>query len=165
MITQARHQTQQSAPALPGTWKLAAGRAITLQPREEGTFKVAHGQMWVTYDGPHSGAYNESGDHFIGAGQTMRLRAGQRLVVESWNWQNPSYFSWDPLPAPARQATRQFNAVVQPLADLRLAIVFGAGAVGRLVTGLVAIAMDLVAGRNRHAAFHAQTRACRADGV
>ena len=149
MITETRPQTQQSALAAPsalsGTWRLVAGRAITLQPREEGTFKVAHGQMWVTYDGPHKGPYNQSGDHFVAAGQTVRLRAGQRMVVESWNWQNPSYFTWDPLPVPARAAAPRFNAVVQPLADLRLAIVFGAGAVTRLVSGVGAIAWGLVA--------------------
>src|SRR5438128_760431 len=31
-------------PALPGTWKLAAGRAITLEPRDPGLLKVAHGR-------------------------------------------------------------------------------------------------------------------------
>ncbi|WP_194792873.1 DUF2917 domain-containing protein [Caenimonas koreensis] len=164
MITQARPYTQQStateAPALPGTWKLAAGRAITLQPREEGTFKVAHGQMWVTYDGPHRGAYNESGDHFIGAGQTVRLRAGQRMVVESWNWQNPSYFTWDPLPVAVRQTAPRFNAVLQPLADLRLAIVFGAGAVVRLVHGVGAIAWQLATGHGRAVALNATAGAC-----
>ena len=147
MTTQARPQAQQSATATPsalsGTWRLVAGRAITLQPRDEGMFKVAHGQMWVTCDGPHQGARNESGDHFVAAGETVRLRAGQRMVVESWNWQNPSYFTWDPLPVRARTAAPRFNAIVQPLADLRLAIVFGAGAVTRLVAGLGAIAWGL----------------------
>ena len=106
-------------------------------------FKVAHGQMWVTCDGPHQGARNESGDHFVAAGETVLLRAGQRMVVESWNWQNPSYFTWDPLPVRARTAAPRFNAIVQPLADLRLAIVFGAGAVTRLVADLGAIAWGL----------------------
>lgn len=163
MSIQARPQTQQSSPALPGTWKLVAGRAITLQPREEGTFKVAHGQMWATYDGPHPGALNETGDHIVGAGQTLRLRAGQRLVVESWNWQSPSYFSWEPLPVPTRRLAPRFNAVVQPLADLRLALVFGADAIARLVAGLAGIAWDVVAPAGREPAlrraFHGRGKA------
>ena len=160
MIVEQRPQTQQSAPALPGTWKLVAGRAITLQPREEGTFKVAHGQMWATFDGPHAGAPNESGDHVIGAGQTLRLRAGERVVVESWNWQSPSYFSWEPLPVRVRESAPRFNAVVQPLADLRLAVAFGARALGRLVTGLGEVAWQAIAPRSRRVAFHGGTQPC-----
>ena len=165
MAVENRLQTQQSPAALPGTWKLAPGRAITLQPKEDGTFKVAHGQMWATYDGPHGGVRSESGDHIVGAGQTLRLRAGERLVVESWNWQSPSYFSWDPLPVKAVQRTPRLNAVVQPLADLRLAMAFGAGAFGRLVSGLVSVAWQMLAGRSGEAAFNAQARACRTHGA
>src|SRR4051812_37745671 len=104
MASQTLTQTQQStaAPALAGTWKLAAGRAITLEPRDTGTVRVAHGQLWATYDGPHAGALNEMGDHILGAGQQLRLRAGQRLVVESSANGAPAYFSWDPLPQVAR---------------------------------------------------------------
>ena len=45
MALQTLVQPHQSAPAgaLPGTWKLGAGRAITLQPREAGVFRVVHG--------------------------------------------------------------------------------------------------------------------------
>ena len=70
MASQMLSQTQQStaASALPGTWKLAAGRAITLEPREAGVVKVAHGQVWATYDGPHSGPSNDLGDHLVGVG-------------------------------------------------------------------------------------------------
>jgi hypothetical protein len=149
MTVQTLTQTQQSpaAPALPGTWKLAAGRAITLRPREPGILRVAHGQLWVTFDGPHSGPRNDLGDHFIGVGEQLRLRAGQRLVVEAWNDGAPAYFSWDPLPA--RSEVPRLAAVVQPLADLRLAWSFGAGAVVRLVAGLAGLAWGAVAGRRR----------------
>ena len=164
MALQTRPEMQQSpAASLPGTWKLAAGRAITLQPREEGTFKVAHGQMWVTYDGPHGGAANESGDHIVGVGERLRIRAGQKVVVESWNWQSPSYFSWDPLPIPARSTVSRWNVVVQPLADLRLALALGLGALGRLVTGVGAVAWEMVVGKGRHHAFDSRT--CGAHGA
>ena len=69
--------------ALPGTWKLRAGRAITLEPREQGVLRVAHGGMWVTFDGPHAGPRNDLGDHFVAAGGALRVAPGQRLVIES----------------------------------------------------------------------------------
>jgi hypothetical protein len=147
MTPQMLTQTQQSsiAPALPGTWKLAAGRAITLRPRKDGVLRVAHGRLWVTFDGPHAGPRNDLGDHFIGVNEQLRLRAGQRLVAEAWNDGAPAYFSWDPLLA-HREAPR-LAAVAQPLADLRLAWSLGAGAVARLVTGLAGVAWRAVAGR------------------
>ena len=138
MELQTRRPTQQSTSAsLPGTWKLAPGQAITLQPREEGIFKVAHGRVWVTRDGPHRGAGNQSGDQFVTVGQTLRLRAGERLVMESSNWtrRTPSYFSWEPLPERARSTAPGVSAVTQPLADLRLAFAFGGHAVARLAAG------------------------------
>jgi hypothetical protein len=164
-------QMQQSsvAAALSGTWKLNGGRAITLEPREPGTVRVAHGQIWATYDGPHSGALNEMGDHIIGAGDRLPVRTGQRLVIEAWGSQAPAYFSWEPLPAVAQRRAPAFGRVVQPLADLRAALVMGAGAAGRLAAALVALAWDLVAPRGREpladCAFNAQSRACRAHGA
>lgn len=147
MTPQTLMQTQQSpaAPALPGTWQLASGRAITLRPREGGILRVAHGQLWVTFDGPHTGPRNDLGDHFIGVGEQLRLRPGQRLVAEAWNGGAPAYFSWDPLPA--RIEAPRLAAVVQPLADLRLAWSLGAGAAARLVAGLAGLAWSVVAGR------------------
>lgn len=171
MASQTLSQTQQSlsAVALPGTWKLAAGRAITFQPREAGILRVAHGQMWATFDGPHGGSLNDLGDHVLGAGGELRVRAGQRLVVEAWDGQAPAYFSWDPLPVRVRARAARLARLVQPLSDLRLALVLGAGAAGRLVAGLAGLAWDLVAGREREGladcAFNAQARACRAHGA
>src|SRR5438045_6797651 len=103
------------APRLPGTWKLPAGRALTLQPREAGRLKVAHGQLWATYDGPHPGVLEQSGDHVLGAGDELRLRPGQRLVIEPWNGDAPAYFSWEP--APAHRSARALSSagVLQPL--------------------------------------------------
>jgi hypothetical protein len=149
MATQTFTQMQQSssAPALPGTWKLIAGRAITLEPREAGTLKVAHGQLWATYDGPHSGPLNDLGDHVVGVGEQLRLRRGQRMVIEAANGKHPAYFSWEPSPLPA--AAPRLARLVQPLADLRLALAMGAGAAGRLVAGLAGLAWDLAAGRGR----------------
>ena len=70
--------TQQSLPAaaLPGTWKLGAGRAITLHPREDAVLKVAHGRLWLTFEGPHAGALNEQGDLFLEVGDQITVPAG-----------------------------------------------------------------------------------------
>lgn len=167
MASQTHTQMQQSSPALPGTWKLAAGRAITLEPREPGTLKVAHGQLWATYDGPHAGPLNDLGDHVIGVGERLRVLRGQRLVVEATNGGQPAYFSWDPLPQ--RALAPRLARLVQPLADLRLALALGAGAAGRLVTGLAGLAWDLLARPGRETlaecARNAQSRACRAHGA
>ena len=115
------------------------------------------------------GSLNDLGDHVIGTGGQLRVRAGQRLVVEAWDGQSPAYFSWDPLPAPVRAGALRLARVVQPLADLRLALAFGAGAAGRLVAGLAGLAWDLLAGRGRDGladcAFNADARACRAHGA
>ncbi len=169
MAPQTLTQMQQSssAPALPGTWKLAAGRAITLEPQEAGTLKVAHGQLWATYDGPHRGPLNDLGDHIVGVGGQLRLRRGQRMVIEAANGGHPAYFSWDPSPLPA--AAPRLARVIQPLADLRLALALGAGAAGRLVAGLAGVAWDFVTGRGRESliecGLNAQPNACRAHGA
>jgi hypothetical protein len=167
-LTQMQQST--SSPALPGTWKIAAGRAITLRPREAGVLRVAHGQLWVTFDGPHDGPLNDRGDRVIGLGEPLRLRAGQRLVAEPWK--AAAYFSWDPeAVAQPRIAPRRVAAVVQPLADLRLALVLGAGAARRLASGLAGLAWALLVtglGRDKSladCAFNAQSSACRAHGA
>lgn len=97
------------------------------------------------------------GDHFLGAGEALRLLPGQVLVMESWHTASPSpaYFSWDPLPAaagvtlarPSRHALAQRAAslpwragVAQPLRDLRGALGLAAAASGRLAVGLAGMA-------------------------
>ena len=65
-----------------------------------------------------------------------------------------------------RVAAPRLARVVQPLADLRLALALGAGAAGRLVAGLAGLAWDLLAGRGRDGladcAFSADARTCGA---
>ena len=177
MAAQMLTQTQQSlsSAALPGTWKLGAGRAITLAPREDAVLRVAHGRVWLTFEGQHGNAPADSGDHFLDVGQQVTVQAGQRVVLESMSPQRsaPAYFNWEPLPAlvaqPLRATSRWHMAVIQPLADLRLAALMGLGAVGRLVAGVFGLAGDLALGRDRTAlaacAFNAQAKACRAHGA
>lgn len=154
------HQST-SAPQLPGTWKLSGDQAITLQPTERGLLKVAHGRLWATFDGPHQGPLNDLGDHVIGVGERLWVRAGQRIVIQAWDRRVPAYFSWDPVAAPAPARGVSLAGVLQPLADLRLALAFGAGAAARLAAGVVRLAWDVVAVR----ASSTQARTCGAHGA
>lgn len=125
-------QAHQSQAAVAGTWKLAGGRAVTLQPSEPGVVRIAHGSVWATTDGPHAGPANDQGDRFLHAGDKLPLRRGERLVIEAMDAGNSAYFSWDPVPQaePHRMAA---GALVQPAQDLRAAALLGADAAGRLL--------------------------------
>ncbi|MES2880153.1 MAG: DUF2917 domain-containing protein [Pseudomonadota bacterium] len=93
-------QLTPSTRSLSACWRLMPGRAVSLQPREAGVLHIEQGRAWVTFDGPHSGHGNESGDQFLHAGQELTVRAGQRLVLESWSLvpEMPVCFEWSPAP-------------------------------------------------------------------
>jgi hypothetical protein len=146
-------QSFSGADALSGCWKLGSGRALTLRPTEAGVLRIAHGQVWLTFDNAHQDDGVRGGDHFMGAGEELRLLPGQVLVMESWHAANasPAYFSWDPLPAaagvalarPSRHVLAQRAVslpwragVAQPLRDLRGALGLAGVASGRLAFGL-----------------------------
>lgn len=123
MVTENLHQLQQflAGPAFPGCWKLAPGQAITLRPRAAGVLKIAQGQVWATFDGPHTGHGNESGDHFLKAGQSVGVRGGQRLVFEPCAQpdETPVYFEW--VPAARVNGLRRWPlTLVQPFRVLGL---------------------------------------------
>lgn len=133
------------AAALPGTWKLARGRAVTLRPATDGIVRVAHGRVWATVDGPHGVNPDDSGDHVLQVGRSMYVKAGQRVVLEAWNESGASYFAWDPVveTVAAARPRLNFSGVVQPLADLRIAASIALRAVGQLGTGLVRLGWQL----------------------
>ncbi|APW36886.1 hypothetical protein RD110_06500 [Rhodoferax koreense] len=165
MATPNTLELQQSLPltarmALAGCWKLEAGRATTLQPNQAGMLRVAHGAVWVTFDGPHRGAGNELGDHVLRAGEQIELRPGQRAVVEPWfigaidQVSPPAYFSWDPVTPPRASGSRRDGAnaewhgsVVRPGRELAVALGLACGALGRLVMGLGHWGSALLGGR------------------
>ncbi len=166
MALQIITQLQQSAGVLPGTWKLGEGRAVTLTPQEAGILRVAHGSLWATLDGPHQGALNDLGDCVLRIGQELRLRPGQRVVVEPWSGTAPAYFTWDPLlSAAAAHAPRPVASVAEPLAQLRLALVLGAGALGRLAAGVAGMALAAVLGRRSARGTAGMARACASHGA
>ena len=137
-----------SAPttALPGSWKLARGRAVTLRPATDGIVRIAHGRVWATVDGPHGGTPDTAGDHILQVGRSLYVQAGQRVVLEAWNDNGASYFAWDPVFATTTAARRRLNVagVLQPLADLRLAAAIALRATVQLGAGLVRLAWQLV---------------------
>lgn len=145
------HQAQQSlgGPALPGCWKLGAGQALALDPRQDAVLKVAHGRMWVTLGQAPTGAGDESGDFFLSVGEQITIEAGTSAVIEASSCEpgSPVYFSWDPMPAVVRNTVRpalQWQiGVVQPMADLRHAGSLAATAMVRLAAGLVRYLLPL----------------------
>lgn len=146
------------ATALPGSWKLPRGRAITLRPATDGILRVSHGRVWATVDGPHGGTPYDAGDHVLEVGRSMWVSAGQRVVIEAWNRTGASYFAWDPVLAPVTQTVTRprlnFAGVLQPLADLRMATAMGLRASGQLMVGIGRLALGVVlpqrsASRNR----------------
>jgi hypothetical protein len=173
-------QSFSGADALSGCWKLGKGRALTLRPSQPGVLRIAHGQVWITFNNAHQDDGVRGGDHFLGAGEELKLLPGQVLVMESWHvaGASPAYFSWDPLPAaagvalasPSRHALARRAVslpwragVTQPLRDLRGALGLAAAASGRLAFGLAGMlgaallallprfAVELATGRARTA--------------
>jgi hypothetical protein len=157
--------TLSAAPAtpLPGTWKLARGRAVTLRPSTDGILRVAHGRIWATKDGPHGGTPSDAGDHVLEPGRAMLVRAGERVVIEGWLPGGASYFAWDPVLQAQRAAAPRLrlnlSAVRQPLADLRLASTLLLRALAGLGTGLVQVAGQALRGRSTP-----KLQGCRAHG-
>lgn len=163
MSTTLALQSTLSAAALTECWKLDAGHATTLQPRQPGVFRVAQGKIWATVDGPHPGHTMVQGDQMLEAGDCLRLQAGQRLVVETWQLgaqdRQAAYFSWEPVTEAvwtgrqdAASAGAQWRGgVVQPGRDLALALRSALAAAGRLAMGVVGLGDTLVAGRGRTA--------------
>jgi hypothetical protein len=151
-----------SPVVLPGTWKLAAGRAITLEPSEPGVLRVAHGELWATFDdGPHGLSPHDSGDSFYGTGEQVRLQAGERVVVEAATGRAPAYFSWEPAPSLVRRLP-SFAAVLQPFADLQRALALAGDAASRLAMGVIVVIWELFSGRDRESV---EERACRHHGA
>lgn len=56
---------------------------MTLHARYATELQVQGGCVWVTLDGPHTGAPKDSGDVFLNAGSSLRVPAGRRLVIEA----------------------------------------------------------------------------------
>jgi hypothetical protein len=99
-------QQYQDGFPLPGFWKLAPERAVTLNPTEAGVLRIAQGQVWATLNGPHHGPANDWGDVVLHGGEQLKLMPGQHVVIEPFGdaVNEPVYFSWEPSSAMAQPA-------------------------------------------------------------
>jgi len=144
-LQQATDATTGQVDGLAGFWKLGAGRALTLHAAQSGVLRIAHGRVWATFDSASQDAEVRAGDHFLSRGESLTLKAGESLVMESFSAGHAAsaYFSWEPVAAcaavrqPAAEPAGWRAGVLQPLSDLRAAFGLAAGALGRLARGLV----------------------------
>ena len=141
---------------------------MRLCPRTKSLLRITQGAVWVTLP-------SLPGDHFLAAGDVLEVPACEALVLEALRSPEdvPVYFAWDAaavtLPVLARAPWLPLasprlsycSAVLAPLADLRAALVLGAGAVVRLALGVAA----LVAGRFLDAAIFLATSRARSSTV
>lgn len=86
-----------SRPAI--SYTLPAGQAMTVQARESGVLRVGQGCLWVTFSHADRDHRVPAGDHFLGFGESLRLSAGQTVVMESWpeaapDTATPACVSW-----------------------------------------------------------------------
>ena len=152
-LQQATDATTGQVDGLAGFWKLGAGRALTLHAAQAGVLRIAHGRVWATFDSASQDAQVRAGDHFLSRGESLTLKAGESLVMESFSLGHAAsaYFSWEPSAAcapvtqPAAEPAGWRVGVLQPLSDLRAAFGLATGALGRLARGLVLGAAAAVA--------------------
>ena len=85
---------------------LSASEALTLCPHEPGVLRVTQGRMWATIDLDSSSPVADAGDHFVVPGQDLRLRTGQRVVLEAWPVQGQTSIQWQWLPVAIPSANR-----------------------------------------------------------
>ena len=117
---------------------LQAGQALTLQARQAGVLHIMQGRVWITFSHADRDHRVPAGDHFLGAGESLRLSAGQAVVMEPWGegGETLAYFSWEPATAtramPALALAGWRAARLQPLRLAWLAWDKAAGAVRHL---------------------------------
>lgn len=157
-------ESQQSAIApaagrvLAGSWKLDAGRAITLNPRERSVLEISQGRVWLSV-GARPGHPSEAAqDLVLVHGQTLVIERGQQVVMESWYLRGgaPSAvaFCWDTAPVAALAVDAAVDwelGVAQPLRDLVCALGQGGRAVGAAVAATLGASGRLAAGLLRFA--------------
>jgi hypothetical protein len=89
---------------------------MALQPHAAALLHISQGTAWVTLP-------SQPGDHFLQAGDTLRVEAGDRVVMEPWHKpssQMPAtetlYFDWDPVPLQVANSISTPHAAPQTVA-------------------------------------------------
>lgn len=148
---------------MPGWWRLAPHRTISLQPKVHSVLRIAQGRVWVTMGALQGLAGQaDSGDVVLHPGDELAVPAGAHLVMESWPVQ-PGHtgeqvrfdFS-EPVAVWAATAPRFEREVASPARDVGHELRVSAGALGRaawafarVLRGLGGYGEYLVAGRGR----------------
>lgn len=78
-----------------GAWQLAAGQAMSLKANGDSVLSVRQGRIWVTRDATTRSATE---DLVLAPGETLKVAAGQRVVMEPWDSFGATY-SWDAVDA------------------------------------------------------------------
>ena len=131
-----------------GHWKLQAGRALSLYPRERGVLEITLGRVWLTgAAGPGAPV-----DQVLAAGERLVVEPGRHVVIEPWvgaDWPAVA-FCWDAAVAPCaaplsaqweRTVALPLRELAQALACVGRALATATGAAGRLLAGLVRFAL------------------------
>jgi hypothetical protein len=164
MLSRPVLESQQSAMApvagrvLAGSWKLEAGRAITLNPRERSVLEISQGRVWLSVGAAPGQPGQVTEDIVLDRGQTLAIEPGQQVVMESWYLRGGApkavAFRWDVAPAATVLADPAMDwecGVAQPLRDLVCALGQGGRAVGTAVAAALAASGRLGAGLARFA--------------
>lgn len=86
-----------------GSFRIESGRALRLCPQHDALLCIQQGSVWATLP-------RQPGDHFLKAGQSILVIAGDALVIEPWalrqvaGAQETVYLDWDPVPIKVAQA-------------------------------------------------------------
>ena len=112
-----------------GTFRMASGEVARLG-RLGGDLTVLDGRVWLTRDG-------DLGDHFVEAGQRVRLGAGENAVIEPSRAGETVSLRWQP-----RRQTFVGAVVAEPLRGV-------AFLAGRLAAGFAALARSAAANASR----------------
>lgn len=78
-----------------GAWQIAAGEAMSLKASAESVLRIRQGRVWVTRDAT---ALWGSEDLVLAPGESLRVAAGERIVMEPWDGHGATY-SWDAVSA------------------------------------------------------------------
>ncbi|OUL99853.1 DUF2917 domain-containing protein [Variovorax sp. JS1663] len=87
---------QRPAAAVPpavrrGAWQLGYGEATSLRASGASMLRIRQGRVWVTRDATDQWG---SEDLVLAPGETLRVEAGERIVMEPWDTHGATY-SWD----------------------------------------------------------------------
>lgn len=127
---------QPAVLAAPAGSVLAPGRALGMRPAKPVVLQIESGLLWVTLGEPDAGAPAVSGDRFLGPGDSLRISAGARVVMEpvaTVHGAAPVHFQWNDAPAQSGHFVRE---VVAPARDVVSALAQAGTALTQVFKGL-----------------------------